>query len=147
MNHGVNSRVAVIVEMHNTGNPELQREIVMEFELSQPLIRSGAIYIILELEGHWRRMKKQERDAQFYVDRMTPFIRTPLQRLRNVGVINNRAIRDLLNGRTSHETVVEVIRKAKEFDDLAEKRGVAEPLSALASGSSQVGRGRKSKPS
>jgi hypothetical protein len=97
---------------------------------------------LTELEKH---MKKQERDAHFYVDRMNPFIRTPLQRLRNVGVVINRAVRDLLNGRTSHETVVEVIRKAKEFDDLADKRGVAEPLSALAGESSRVGRGRKSK--
>ena len=79
-------------------------------------------------------MKKTEdhlRNARCYISKMTPFVRTPLQRLRNVMVVNNFAIRDLLHGRTSVEVVRDVIRAAKAFDGWAAQRGVADPLDVL----------------
>ena len=70
-----------------------------------------------------------KREMRHYVKRMTLFIRTPLQRLRNMKIaVAVAAARDCANQRTSADTALEVVRKVKIVDDFAAQRGIEDPF-------------------
>ena len=68
-----------------------------------------------------------KRETRHYVKRMTLFIRTPLQRLRNMKIAV-AAARDCANQRTSADTALEVVRKVKIVDNFGAQRGIEDPF-------------------
>lgn len=70
---------------------------------------------------------KTMHDAKQYEKKMAVAIRTPLQRLRSLKLMND-VVRDFANNRVSAEVAEQTLATLKALDRSAQRRGIADPL-------------------